>query len=235
MTVQPDATRKSLINTAIVGLQAAGLWTKCDALYVVAAHTEQAAQLNWKVPGTRTLTKVNTPTFTVDRGYTGNGSNTGIHSNVNVAIYASAYTQNSCHIACWNLTNTDANVGDVGDGVGNLHINARTTNEIRGRVQDATGFPAGIANTDSRGHYLLSRTASNLTTFYKNAGSLGTHANASVAINASMKFELGWAPALTSSTNRQQAAFSLGAGLNGTEVTAFYNILLAYLQGVGAV
>ena len=47
MTVQPDNTRKALINSTIVGLKASGIWAKADALYVTAAHDAQSARLNW--------------------------------------------------------------------------------------------------------------------------------------------------------------------------------------------
>ena len=40
-----------LIDKAIGQLKMAGVWGKLDALYLLAAHTSQAALVNWKAPG----------------------------------------------------------------------------------------------------------------------------------------------------------------------------------------
>ena len=47
----------------IVALVAGGVWTLTDALWVMAAHDEQAGTINWKLPGTFTAITVNSPTF----------------------------------------------------------------------------------------------------------------------------------------------------------------------------
>src|SRR5882672_7716492 len=52
MIVQPSPTRKTQIDNLILALIAAGVWAKLDRLWVFAAHTEQAGQLNWIAPGT---------------------------------------------------------------------------------------------------------------------------------------------------------------------------------------
>src|SRR5262245_39221350 len=73
MTVQPNAARQTLINDLIYALKQSGAWAKMDFLYVLAAHDNQAARLNWKTAAN--LATVNgTCTFTVDRGYNGDGS-----------------------------------------------------------------------------------------------------------------------------------------------------------------
>ena len=87
-TGQPSTARKQLINELIDGLIRDGLWDKLALFYVLAAHDSGAAKLNWKKPDSYTLIENNTPTFTTDRGYAGNGTdmylNTGITYN-NVA------------------------------------------------------------------------------------------------------------------------------------------------------
>jgi hypothetical protein len=70
MSVQPDITRKAAIDTLIGSLKSAGIWTTIDVLSLFAAHDSQAAVLNAKDP-TKVWTPVNSPTFTVDRGFTG--------------------------------------------------------------------------------------------------------------------------------------------------------------------
>jgi len=55
MSVPPSPARRTHIDTLVKSLIAAGLWTKLDALYLLAAHDAQAARLNL-VPWTGTVT-----------------------------------------------------------------------------------------------------------------------------------------------------------------------------------
>lgn len=48
MSPQPNATRKRLISDTISALKKGGIWPKIHVVWVLAAHTDQAARLNWK-------------------------------------------------------------------------------------------------------------------------------------------------------------------------------------------
>ena len=73
MTVQPDKARATLIETLVRDLKSAGVWQTLDGLYVMAAHDAQAARLNWR-GNILNLTPAASPTFTIDRGYKGDGA-----------------------------------------------------------------------------------------------------------------------------------------------------------------
>lgn len=78
MEVQPDTSRKRLIDKTIRQLKADGIWPLLGFLHIQAAHHSQAGLLDWT--GNRyDCTAVNGPVFTVDRGYTGDGATTRIH------------------------------------------------------------------------------------------------------------------------------------------------------------
>jgi hypothetical protein len=47
MTIAPNARRKRAIDTLIGALKTAGVWTKLDTFYVMAAHDAASARLNW--------------------------------------------------------------------------------------------------------------------------------------------------------------------------------------------
>src|SRR5687767_3636611 len=64
----PDSTRRGHINTLIKALKDAGIWTKCDRIYVLAAHESTAARIDWKTPGTDTLAVGAAPGFVADQG-----------------------------------------------------------------------------------------------------------------------------------------------------------------------
>lgn len=72
MVPEPDEDRKAAIDAAWTILKIAGTNTQLDAFYILAAHSEQAACLNWIDPATFPLTPSST-TFTSDLGFV-NGS-----------------------------------------------------------------------------------------------------------------------------------------------------------------
>jgi hypothetical protein len=84
---EPDVARKTLIDNTIKALKNAevttgvnvNLWDRVLALHTHAAHGENAAKLNWKADEYN-MTVYNTPTYTVDRGWTLNGTNQYIGS-----------------------------------------------------------------------------------------------------------------------------------------------------------
>jgi hypothetical protein len=100
MSTQPDDTRKGLINTFIVGLTTASLWTKLDALYVFAAGDTQAALLNWK-GATFDASEVGSPVFTADRGYA-SAAGAYIDSNMAQNVGGTQYTQHAGVFGCYN-------------------------------------------------------------------------------------------------------------------------------------
>jgi hypothetical protein len=89
-------------------------------------------------------------------------------------------------------------------------------------------FEFGVANPDdSSGLYLLNRTAANASAPYRNDVELQTTTGASsVHDNQTIAACIG---------PHQGAAFGLGGALIGSQRTAVYERLFAYLQGVGAV
>jgi len=68
----PSAAQQELQNTLVTDLKSAGVWDKLDALYVFATNGDSDyATLNWRSPSNNEADKVNSPTFTENRGFTG--------------------------------------------------------------------------------------------------------------------------------------------------------------------
>jgi hypothetical protein len=67
-----DATRKGLIDTMVKGLKADGLWKKLDWL-LVAGVASVEMRTNVRAPS-KVASAINSPTYTVDRGFSGDGS-----------------------------------------------------------------------------------------------------------------------------------------------------------------
>lgn len=233
-TTPPTDARKTLINNCVVSLKSTGVWSKLDALYLFAAADSQAALINWKNPGTFNATTANGPTFTADRGYTGNGTDSYVDSNFNPTTASLPnFVQNSAVIFGWSLTSGQNDNGFIGYGAGsfNTRVTTRTTGDLMRFRANSSGGGVDVANTNGSGLYASNRSASTTNTGYKNGSSVGTSSEASAAPD-NATFTAGRASS-GFSTN-QIAAFGFGGSLASGEHSNLYSAILAYMQGVGA-
>ena len=83
-------------NRLMLGLKSSGAWAKLDLLHVFAtnATSDAAALVQWK-SGFPQGTLVNSPTFTANQGFIGNGGNAYIDTNFDPTISGINYTQNN--------------------------------------------------------------------------------------------------------------------------------------------
>ena len=92
----PSAAQQTLQNTLVTDLKTAGVWDKLDVFYVFATDGDSDyATLNWKAPSSHQVTKVNSPTFTADSGFKGDGSSAYLDTNFSIADDATNYAQNN--------------------------------------------------------------------------------------------------------------------------------------------
>ncbi len=237
-TSEPDDTRKGLINALIVSLKAAGVWTKLDVFYVLAAHDAQAARRNWKADAFN-LTAVNSPTFTMDRGYAGNGSSSRLTTNWDPATNGVQYTQNASHLSLWDRTSragaTTGQAGGYSATSSQCSIYARwTDNKAYAYQNDNNG---GVATTATQGLLIADRASASALDVSLNDVSLGTPASlTTAALGAHDIYICGVNANGTAGTfsTDQIAAVSLGASLGATARTALYSALNTYLTAIGA-
>jgi hypothetical protein len=71
LLTEPSKAHTALIDDTVYQLKVAGLWSKLDCLYFLAAPSADIAAVNWINPGQYNLTAVNSPTFTANQGYSG--------------------------------------------------------------------------------------------------------------------------------------------------------------------
>ena len=227
-TTPPTGARKRAINTFITALKTAGVWTKLDALYVVAAADSQAATRNW-VADQYNLTVNGTPTFTVDRGYTGNGTN-GYLGTGAVPSALTKYLQDNAHHSVFVRGAPGAGLlGRVTGSVPNLlQTNAGL---VQTRINGAAGI--SIAYTPATNLYFLTtRADATAVTVYANGASLGPITAASAARDAEA---IALLRAGSSFATSQISTATIGGLLSAGEGAALYAAKLAYLTAVGAV
>lgn len=243
MTTQPDTTRKSLIDTLVGALKngaisGTNIWNKLDVLQIYAAADSQAASLNWITPGSNTVTTSNSPTFTADRGYAGNGTNSFVNTNFTPSN-GTKVAQNDCSYSIWSRTTTEyANTGNGGvDSVARrFSFNPRnTTDQYIYHLAEGAGTTLS-GSTDGTGLYTGVRTAASVTAAYRNGSSIGTGSATSGGRTTVPLYMCAFNNNGTASSfvTRQYALFSMGQARTANEEADFYNAVQAYMTAIGA-
>lgn len=231
MTVQPDSTRKGHINTLVAGLKTDGIWSKLSWLLLLASHDAQAARLNAVNP-TKSVTATNSPTFTVDRGYTGDGTTAWLAFN-ELHTAAGHYTQNSaCAFGYTNqqngATGGEALMGAVSDNQMYLTNSGNGTNNVW-RVNDTVNSVSD-APTSRLGWRAMNRSSSTDKRYYNGVTETVVSASSSGVPTTN-------AAGLRSTSNYNPdrvAVLGFGASLTPTEHANLRTRITTYLTAIGA-
>ncbi len=237
-TTPPTDARKILINDFVVALKDGGVWDLLLVLHILAAADAQASLINWKTPGTFNATLVSTPTFTADRGYTGNGTTTALSSAFVPSTNGGAiYVQNSAHASVRSLSDIAGNNANRPIGMASVTsprvlVNTRNAANQLGTILNSGGGGANVALATTLGHFIVSRTAAAVTQRYHNGAAQGTSVDASTGLPTDTIHYLRDA---TNFAAMQIASASIGGALDDSHAATLYNAELAYMQAVGAV
>ncbi|MFG1429160.1 hypothetical protein [Roseixanthobacter glucoisosaccharinicivorans] len=232
MSASPSFARKTAINTLVRALKAAGVWQRLDVLHIMAAHDAQAARLNW-ISSSYDLTATNSPTFTVDRGYQGDGATNFLTATgYDPSAGGRLLTLNSATLGAWVET------ADVTTSTGGILVftsTGRLQRRLNGtqyqcRVNDATSanIPVG-AFTGSTG---LNRSAAGAREFYQAGVQTLTDTVASGTVSNRLDYLAAGLPASAYSDARLAAGWA-GGSLTSAQQTALHAALRAYMTSVG--
>lgn len=226
----------------INGLVADGLWTKIDALWIMATQDSATALLNL-INTSFALTLTNSPTFAADQGYTGNGTTMSINTGFAPASAGTAFSQNSASISAYIRNNrTTSNSHNImgcspTSGGTAFFISPLQTSTFQWSLNGTT-FPTA-ANTTAQGFWQVSRTASNAMTVYRNgtafttnAGASGVLTNMTNAVRLLANTTTGGAP--NSFSADQIAAAHIGGALTDMDLANLSNRVNSYMTAVGA-
>lgn len=239
MAVQPDATRKALLDTLIVALMTSGAWADLDWISPMWMHDAQAARINAVTPALA-ATPINSPIFTVDRGYTFNGATSYLDTGWNPSTAGGKFVQNDNTMGIWIGTEVSSGTQyDIGNS--NAAINARNSAIGLVTAQSAASSNVTLPASSSIGLTAFTRTGAIAGQGYKNGAATGAAItststalrNASFLIGAANSNTTGGVTAGSFSTRRADAYF-WGRGLNSTKQAAIHAALAAYKTAVGA-
>lgn len=234
MTTEPTFARSVLIDNFFKTIRPAGIVDALDAIYVTAADDSQAATLNWLDPTKFNLTIVGTPTFTQNKGFTGNG--TDAYLNTNYTFGQGKATQDNNSGGVW--TNSAINENRIAMGTRNWLIYPRNSGfNIETRNNNGTGSSTTFGGLNSLGLVAMSRSSASTYTTYKDGVLRNTLSQTSSTPSAHPVFILAQSgssgsPALFS--NRIVNAAFIGRALTDSQQTTLYNAFNTYLTAVGA-
>lgn len=225
MTPEPDAARKSAISTLIAALRTAGAWSKLDLFRVLAAHSEQAALLNWKSTSF-TATKVATPTFTTDVGFATNGVDNAIDWGM-APSGGTQFTQDSAMFGVWEGGENNivsANHGTGTDASVQLY-HATAAGAFRVRVNAVASSNSGTP-ASTIGFQAVTRPSAALQRAWKDGVQVGGDFAVASAARSAVNFNSGRVNSAFSVSNpRVQMA---GADMSGAEMLAINAALVAH-------
>ena len=92
----PSAAQQTLQDTLVRDLKTAGVWSKLDALYIMANDgSREFGSLNWASPSNFALSEVSSPTFTSNEGFMGNGLSSTLDTGINMGIDTTQFNQST--------------------------------------------------------------------------------------------------------------------------------------------
>lgn len=230
----PSNARKIVINNLFKALVVAGVLPKLDLLQIYAADTQANALIN--LPNSSyTATLVGSPTFTADRGFTGNGSSSYLDTGYNASL-ASGWTQNSHTFGRWLRSGT----------AGGTDFGAEDTLNLRGGyiqsnigVDNYVTYDSGTTDSQSTspiGNITVTRSIAGSFDVYKDGVFVTTKSAASrQAANLNMYALCRNLDSVASGFSDSQTMFVYaGAGMTGADILALHAALQAYMTAVGA-
>lgn len=235
-----DLTQANAINTLVVGLKNASLWTKMKAIYPFVGGTATSHKWNLKDP--RDLDAAYRLAFYgawthSSTGALPNGVNAYADTFLNMA---SVLTNNNNHMSFYSRTNSlggfkfEMGVTDNTTHSNQIGPNYNGTNAL----YENGSTIVSIANANTTGMYIGSTTSSTSGKLYKNNTVLGSSTTLNTYSLFSNKMYLSATNISTTNTatyysNREKAFTTIGDGLNDSEASTLYTLVQNFQTTLG--
>lgn len=238
-----DATQSNALDTLVVALKAAGVWTKLHAIYPFVGGSASTHKWNLKDP--RDLDAAFRLTFSGSwthgaNGITSDGSTAYADTKFSPSANFSGATSASLGVYSRTDTSTaggstpyDMGASDGSDTQATIVISKYSTGASYYTVGSATYAP-NVANSDGRGMFLTVRRDGTNTYGYKN-GSQVVAAADSVSLGSSTLY-IGASHKGSSATyfcGREFAFAVIGGALTGAEALDLYNAVQTFQTSLG--
>ena len=223
---------KTYINTFIGALGTD--FAEFDRLWIHGLSNSIAARTSLANPTSTMITEVNSPTFTANQGYTGNGTTSYLNSNYNTSIDGVKFTRNNCSYGGYFTLNIDAAKVEMGASNSGGGASDGTFIEVkRGGIiyANANGNYATQSVLDSRGFTSAWRNNSLNFNIAKNGVSLNYTAASTALVNKSI-YILNWNEVVSGYLSSQRIALSY-FGSSTINQSTFYTKIQALGTSIG--
>jgi hypothetical protein len=230
----PSSTERALVDALVKGLKADGDWSKFDWI-MLPAETQQAALLNLVKP-TESLFAVNTPTFTPNLGFTGDGTSAHLDFGRTYNITGSQFKQDNAVIGVY-VNQQSATTGIQTQMGANQSTRTRISTSdggtVTSRLNDSVDMATWVSPNTRLGHFTLSRQPSPVGKyFYHNGAFVRSDTSAHTAtITTGPGYLLR--NGATYSNDRIALAY-FGSGLDAAAVARVHARIMTYLNAKGA-
>jgi len=232
-----NPTQQAAINTLVVDLKGYNIWSKMKAIYPMVGGTSSTHKFNLKDP--RDLDAAFRLVFNGGWTHSANGAlpnGTNAYADTKLTPSVTLAT-NSIHFSKYNRTNdlVGNKIDGVYDGIGPFYLqqNYSAGNSILGNITSLVSY----TQTDTRGLFTATRTATNVSKVFKNSTQQGSTNTATITAIPSSPIYIGGRNANNTGQdfyNTYQCAFaSIGDGLTDTEVANFYTAVQAFQTTLG--
>lgn len=222
----PSSSQQIKQNKLITDLKAAGIWSKLDTFAMFANDAgSNFGLIDWK--RLALYTAVNSPTFTTNEGFTGNGTSAYIDTNFNPATQAVNYGLNNASRYIYHFSGTGTLVSDgvaSNASYNSLRLGATTQNTING----TTALSASFTFSTTKGVKSIHRTSTTDVTLFNDKIGGNRTALANLSLSSMTQVILRRASVYGSN---QVSAYAMGASLI-TENDAFVDALNTYINSL---
>ena len=236
-----SGTNATAINTLVVNLKSANIWTKMKCIYPFVGGTS-AFTHKWNLKDARDLDAAFRLVFSgggtfSSNGYQPNGTNAYANTFFNPSTQSTLNNTHSSYYSRTNNENLGIELGNSNGSGGQLLLALRYTGV--GCISDQYNATTGritIANANSQGLYITSRTTSAIHKLFKNSAQIGaTNTGASGSLQNYNVYlgSINQQNSAISFSNRECAFASIGDGLTDAESLAFYNAVQTFNTTLG--
>jgi hypothetical protein len=227
----PSASQQLLQNQLLVDLKNGGIWAKLDTLAVFATDgDEDFALIDWK--RLSQFTAVNSPTFTTNVGFSGNGTSAYVDTNFNPSTSGVNYTLNNAGRIMYGNFPGDSGYPESAGG-GQENITRSSSGNTRQRINQGTananlGFlpPSALGFDALRALY---RTSATNVEIFGGTTQVSATANSTIINNNSQNLLRAFGN--FSSSSNIFKIYGMGASLV-SENTDLYNALNTYITSL---
>ena len=154
----PSASQQIIQNQLVIDLKAGGVWDKLDTFANFATDGSlDFALIDWKK--LTQYTAVNSPAFTTNQGFKGNGTSSYIDTNFNAFLHGVNYQQDNASRGLYMLL-ADGTAALDGKAVAGINNMARTSTSFQ-RINTTSGLTGGSFSFDAaEGMKSIHRTSS---------------------------------------------------------------------------